>query len=49
MTAPVTLADIQAAERRIAGRVLRTPMLADPLETSANPHGDKPKKQGMCG
>ncbi len=29
MTAPVTLADIQAAEARIAGKVLRTPMLAD--------------------
>lgn len=30
MTSPVTLADIQAAEQRIAGRVLRTPMMADP-------------------
>lgn len=30
MIASVTLADIQGAERRIAGKVLRTPILADP-------------------
>lgn len=30
MTARVALADIEAAERRIAGKVLRTPMLVDP-------------------
>ncbi len=30
MTTRVALADIEAAERRIAGKVLRTPMLVDP-------------------